>query len=102
MNSSGMDSAVEAIGNVSRLSSETADAFKLVLTLVREGAHQMGLIAKAVDGQSCSSAAVTKLANNVNSVVERDGELIATADAEVQALHHKAGELLALVTALRK
>jgi len=101
-NSSGMDNAVEAIGNVSRLSAETADSLKQVLTLVREGARQMGLIAKAVDGQSSSSAAVTKLVNNVNAVVEHDGELIATADSEVQALHHKAGELLVLVTELRQ
>ena len=100
-NSSGMDNAVAAIANVSRLSAETADSLKHVLTLVREGAHQMAFIAKAVEGQSSSSAAVTKLVTNVNSVVERDGVLITAADSEVQALSRKAGELLALVTALR-
>jgi methyl-accepting chemotaxis protein len=101
-NSSGMDNAVAAIGNVSRLSAETADSLKHVLALVREGAHQMAFIAKAVDGQSSSSAAVTKLVNNVNSVVEHNGELIEAANSEVQALNRKAGALLALVTALRK
>jgi methyl-accepting chemotaxis protein len=102
MNSSGMDNAVDAIGNVSRLSTETTDSLKNVLELVREGARQMTLIARAVDGQSSSSAAVTGLVNNVNSVVEYNGELIAAADSRVQALLHKAGELLALVATLRK
>jgi len=102
MNSSGMDNAVDAIGNVSRLSSETAESLKHVLALVREGARQMTLIAEAVDGQSSASAAVTGLVNNVNSVVEHNGELIAAAESRVQTLLHKAGELLALVAALRK
>jgi methyl-accepting chemotaxis protein len=102
MNSSGMDNAVDAIGNVNRLSSETADALKNVLLLVGEGARQMTLIAEAVDGQSSSSAAVTGLVSNVNAVVEHNGELIAAADSRVQSLRHKAGELLTLVTAIRK
>jgi len=102
MNSSGMDNAVDAIGNVSRLASETADSLNNALELVREGARQMTLIAEAVDGQSSSSAAVTGRINNVNAVVEQNGKLIAAADSRVQALQHKAGELLALVGALRK
>jgi len=102
LNSSGMDNAVEAIGNVSRLSSETADSLKNVLELVGEGAHQMGLIARAVDGQSSSSTAVTELVNNVNAVAEHNEEMIAAAESRVQDLRHKAGELLALVASLRK
>jgi methyl-accepting chemotaxis protein len=102
MNSSGMDNAVDAIGNVSRLATETTNSLEHVLELVREGASQMMLIAQAVDGQSSSSANVTTLVNNVSSVVEHNGELIAAADSRVQSLLHKAGELLALVTALRK
>jgi len=102
LNSSGMDNAVDAISNVSQLSSETAESLKNVLVLVGEGAHQMGLIARAVDGQSSSSTAVTGLVDNVNAVAEHNEELIAAAESRVENLRHKAGELLALVAALRK
>ena len=101
MNSNGMDNAVDAIGNVSRLSSETAESLRQVLALVRESADQTALIAKAVDGQSVSSAEVTELVNNVHSVVERNGELIEAANSSVQTLLYKAGDLLELVSALR-
>jgi methyl-accepting chemotaxis protein len=79
------------------------EAFTIMMDdLVRESARQMTLIAKAVDGQSSSSMAVTELVNNVNSVVEQNGDLIAAADSRVQTLRHQAGELLALVAVLRK
>ena len=102
VNISGMDEASKAIEHVSGLSEATVGALDEVSSAVQEATAQVQSIAAAVEEQSASSAEVTKLVDEVNNISSVNNGLVTEADAGLRSLVHKAGELLELVSELRR
>ena len=102
VNITGMDNAVASMQRVGDLSDETVTALAEVQIAVKEAAAQVQSIAAAVEQQSASSSAVSALVGDVSSIASDNAELVVRADNELHSLVRKSGELLELVSQLRK
>jgi methyl-accepting chemotaxis protein len=102
MNISGMDEAVDSMDRVSSLTDKTVASLGEVSGAVKEATAQVQSIAAAVEEQSASSSEVAHLIGEVSNIAAANSDLVSQADSELRVLTRKAGDLLALVSELRK
>ena len=102
VNISGMDNVVSSITQVSELSKKTAVSLSEVQASVKDVLQQVQSIADSVQQQSESSRSISSLVNDVSGIARNNSGSIAQIDQELKGLLKKSGELMTLVSELRR